>query len=313
MNRLVDPAGRTIRKLRVSLTDACNQACTYCMPDKPRFTSRGNLLRPSEYLSICRRLAAMGIEEIRVTGGEPTVRPEFRHILAALKDLPVLRKGVTSNGEMLGGHLEFLRDTGWTHLNISLDSLDPGVYERITGGGDFRKVMRTIEKAAGMGFPVKVNMVVLKGVNDAELVEFADWSATVGVEVRFLELMKIGPSAASHSRRFMPASAMIEALGKSIDLRPLPRPFDATAISYATGKGGRIGIIASESMPFCAGCSRLRLSATGFLRACLMSEAGADLRSADAEEYPRLVEDVMALKPTGRLDRLLEPMHAVGG
>lgn len=313
MRRLVDPAGRIIRKLRVSLTDACNQACTYCMPGNPRFTSPTHLLRASEYRAICRRLVDLGIEELRVTGGEPTVRPDFRHILAALQDLPARRKGVTSNGELIGRHLEFLRDTGWTHLNISLDSLDPGTYERITGGGDFRKVMRSIEKAAGMGLPVKVNMVVLRGVNDGELADFAEWSAASGVEVRFLELMKVGPVAASHGRRFLPASEMIESLRRSMELLPLPRPADATAIPFALAGGGRIGIIASESMPFCGGCSRLRLSATGFLRACLMREAGADLRFARPEEFPGRVAEVMALKPTGRPERLLEPMHAVGG
>lgn len=310
---LVDPAGRTMRKLRVSLTDACNQACSYCMPSRPRFTPSGNLLRPSEYRDICARLVAMGIEEIRITGGEPTVRPEFRHILVALRELPVLRRGVTSNGELLGRHLEFLRDTGWTHLNISLDSLDPGVYERITGGGDFRKVMSAIGKAAAMGFPVKVNTVVLKGVNDGELEDFADWSADSGVEVRFLELMPIGPYASSHARRFLPASAMEARLRRSMDLEPLPRPPDATAVPYRTGRGGRIGFIASESRPFCGTCSRLRLSATGFLRACLMREDGACLRGADPADFPRLVRDVMARKPMARPARLAEPMHAVGG
>lgn len=313
MSRLVDPSGRIIRKLRISLTDACNQACTYCMPGHPRFTSAAGLLRASEYRAICGRMVELGIEELRVTGGEPTVRPDFRHILAALQELPARRRGVTSNGELIGRHLEFLRDTGWTHLNISLDSLDPGAYERITGGGDFRKVMRAIEKAAGMGFPVKINMVVLRGVNDGELGDFAEWSAATGVEVRFLELMKVGPGAAIHPRRFLPAAGMLAILGRTVELSPLPRPADATAIPYAIAGGGRIGIIASESMPFCGGCSRLRLSATGFLRACLMREDGTDLRSAGPEEYPRLLAGVMALKPTGRPERLLEPMHAVGG
>ena len=313
MTRLVDPYGRVLRKLRVSLTDACNQRCTYCMPAAPSFTPMHRLLRPSEYKAICSRLVAMGIEELRVTGGEPTVRPEFRHILAALGDAGASRLGVTSNGQLLGRHLEFLRDTGWIHLNISLDSLDPGAYERITGGGDHRAVMRAIGKAASIGLRVKVNVVVLRGINDGELPDFAKWSARTGIEVRFLELMRIGPGAATHPRRFMPAAEMMERLTRASELVPLSMPADSTARVFGTPEGARLGFIASESMPFCGTCSRLRLSATGVLRACLMREGGLTLRDEPPEEFPRIVAEVAAMKPALRPGTLAGAMHAVGG
>jgi cyclic pyranopterin phosphate synthase len=296
---LVDPSGRRHSKLRISLTDACNQS--------------PSLLRPSEYRSICGRLVAMGIDSLRVTGGEPTVRPEFRAILAALADLPAIRKGVTSNGQSLERHLPFLRDTGWDRLNVSLDSLDPGTYHRITGGGDFRKVVRSIEKAVAMGFPVKVNMVAMRGINDGEIRDFAGWAAGTGVEVRFLELMRIGPQASSHGSRFLPADSILQTLAEDGPLVPLPAPHDSTARLYATARGARLGVIASESRPFCASCSRLRLSATGVLRCCLMSEDGISLREAAPEDFTIRVRQALATKPPLRPARLEQPMHAIGG
>lgn len=313
MTRLIDPHGRVLRKLRVSLTDACNQRCAYCMPSAPAFTPVGRLLRPSEYKAICSRLVELGIEELRVTGGEPTVRPGFRDILAALAGAGARRLGLTSNGQLLERHLEFLRDTGWNRVNISLDSLDPGAYERITGGGDHRAVLGAIGKAAALGLRVKVNVVVLRGVNDGEIADFAAWSARTGIEVRFLELMRIGPGAAGHSRRFMPAAEMMERLARESDLSPVPMPPDSTARIFRTSGGARIGFIASESMPFCGSCSRLRLSATGVLRACLMQEGGLSLRGKPPEAFAGIVAEVAAMKPVLRPEALAGAMHAVGG
>ena len=311
-NGLQDASGRVMRKLRVSLTDACNYRCFYCMPGNASFTPARNLLGPMEYRAICSALVGLGLQELRVTGGEPTVRGEFRDILQALADLPAHR-GLTSNGQRLRQHLDFLLDTGWNRLNISLDSLDPGKFERITGGGDFRTVMACIEKASAMGFQVKVNAVVFKGINDDELADFAGWSAETGIEVRFLEFMKIGPEFASHWSRFISADEMLAVLRRSFELWEVPAPPDSTALLYRGGNGARLGFIASESKPFCGGCSRLRLSATGVLRSCLMSEKGVSLRQAHLRDYPEILERVMAMKPLGRLDHVDQAMHAIGG
>jgi cyclic pyranopterin phosphate synthase len=310
--RLVDPTGRVMRKLRVSLTDACQYRCFYCMPANPVFTAPSKLLSVAEYQSICSALVDRGIEELRVTGGEPTVRPEFRAILTALAETGAKRLSLTSNGQLLERHLEFLRDVGCTHLNISLDSLDAGRFERITGGGDFRAVMACIETAAGMGFEMKVNAIVFRGVNDDELSDFANWSASSGVEVRFLEYMKIGDYAA-HFNRFIAADEMIAKLSETTTLLPVAVAADSTSFVYETLEGGRIGFIASESKPFCGTCSRLRLSATGTLRSCLMSEQGLSLRGLEAADYPKILERVLAMKPTGRLDHVDQSMHAIGG
>ncbi len=311
--RLIDSHGRVMRKLRVSLTDACNYSCFYCMPEKAVFTPKGLLLEPEEYGSLCGKLVDAGIEEIRVTGGEPTVRPEFREILQAMEALPIKRKGITSNGQLLAKHLGFLKDQDWLHLNISLDSLDPGRFETITGGGDFRVVMGCIEKAASLGFKVKVNMVVMRGINEDELSDFTAWSARSGVEVRFLEYMRIGPELDRHAQRFMSADEMLSRIMLDNEVQSVAAEYDSTAILYNSACGARLGFIASESKAFCGTCSRLRLSATGVLRACVMSPGGISLRHASSSEFPGILEKVMAMKPILHPDHNPQPMYALGG
>lgn len=311
--RLIDKHGRVIRKLRVSLTDACNYRCFYCMPAKAAFTPKGRLLGPMEYRSLCGSLVAAGIEELRITGGEPTIRPEFEEILEALGDLPLMRKGVTSNGHLLASHLVFLKRTGWTHLNISLDSLDAGRFARITGGGDFRTVMGCIEKAASLGLQAKVNTVIMRGVNEDEIGDFASWSARTGIEVRFLEYMRIGPDLSGHGRRFMCADEMISRLSPEFLMTPVAVPADSTALLFETACGARLGFIASESKAFCSACSRLRLTATGVLRACVMSPGGISIRHIEPALLPGVFAEVMDMKPLAHPESNSQPMHELGG
>jgi cyclic pyranopterin phosphate synthase len=312
-NAMTDSSGRVMRKLRVSLTDACQYRCFYCMPEHATFTPNSQLLTPDEYGTICGELVERGIEELRVTGGEPTVRPEFRAIMTVLSKLSARRLSLTSNGQLLARHLDFLRDIGCTHLNISLDSLDAGRFERITRGGDFRIVMACIEQAAAMGFSIKVNAVVFRGINDNELPDFAHWSAASGIEVRFLEYMKIGPDHETTFDRFVSADEMIASLKPHVALTPVAVPHDSTSFVFETSAGGRLGFIASESKPFCGTCSRLRLSATGTLRSCLMSERGVLLKGVPASGYGDVLRAVLAMKPTGRLDHVDQAMHEIGG
>jgi cyclic pyranopterin phosphate synthase len=310
---LTDPHGRGIRKLRLQLTDACNFRCFYCMPEGTRFKPARDLLSPGEIAGICRSLHGLGIEEIRVTGGEPTVRPEFDAIMARLADIPWKKFGITSNGYLLGPKLRMLKELGCRHVNISLDSLDPDRFRSITGSARFADVRDTILSARELGLDVKVNMIVFRGKNDDEVPAFARFSAAHGVEVRFLELMKVGPADARHPDLFVPAEEMLARLRETEELIPVDVPIDSTAFAYRTASGARLGFIASESKPFCGACSRLRLSATGRLRACLFSEAGVELRGQDVSGYPDILGRVMALKPTGRLPRILQPMNQIGG
>lgn len=312
-NRLADRHGRVMRKLRVSLTDACNYNCFYCMPAKAAFTPKGLLLEAGEYRALCGALVEAGIEELRVTGGEPTVRPEFRDILTALAELPVRKKGMTTNGHLLGRHLEFLRGTGWTHLNVSLDSLDPGRFSAITGGGDFRVVMDNILRAASMGFTVKVNAVIMRGVNEDELADFAVWSAGSGIEVRFLEYMRIGPDLSRHAQRLIGCDEMEAGLAREFGLSPVATSPDSTSRVFTTAGGARLGFIASETRAFCADCSRLRLSATGFLRACVMGQEGISIRNVPASGLRGIFDRVVDMKPLRHAETNPVPMYALGG
>lgn len=310
---LQDPHGRVMRKLRVQLTDACNFRCFYCMPEGTRFHPAADLLPPEDIATVARILNGMGIEEVRVTGGEPTVRPEFDRIMSLLGEIPWSKFGLTSNGFLLKPKLPMLKELGCRHLNISLDSLDPERFRAITGSPRFEDVYAAILAAREMGFDVKVNAIVFRGLNDGELPAFMRFSADTGIEVRFLELMKVGPADARHADLFVSAGEMLSRLGQTDELIPVDVPVDSTAFSYRTASGARLGFIASESKPFCGACSRLRLSATGRLRACLFSEAGLDLRGKDAFDYPEILRRVMALKPEGRLPRILQPMNQIGG
>ncbi|MDB5103632.1 MAG: Cyclic pyranopterin phosphate synthase MoaA [Fibrobacteres bacterium] len=310
---LIDPHGRLIRKLRVQLTDACNFRCFYCMPAGTRFHPSHLLLSPEEIGDIASALAALGVDEIRVTGGEPTVRPEFDAIMERLARTSWRKFGLTTNGFLLAGKLPLLSDLGCRHVNVSLDSLEEPKFRSITGSPHFRKVVASILKAKAMGFEVKVNTIVFRGINDHELPAFLDFSSEHGVEVRFLELMKVGPSIGVHEERFVPAAEMIDRLRAREDLLPVPSSVDSTSFGFRTPRGGRVGFIASESQPFCGACSRLRLTATGKLRSCLFSDTGSDLRGRDPLDYPEILREVMALKPTGRLPRIPQPMNQIGG
>ncbi len=311
---LLDDHGRIMRKLRVSLTDACNFRCFYCMEENPVFTSPSKLLSPLEIENICRELISMGLEEIRITGGEPTLRPEFLEIVERLSALPVKTLAVTTNGHYLEKLLPQLKGTNLSKINISVDSLDEGRFHTITRGGDLRKVMSALFRARDMGFEAKVNAIIFRGINDDEVVEFARFSAKEKIEVRFLEYMKIGPGINDFETRFVPAreirSKLQEALGM---LTAVSMPHDSTAKVYATSEGGRIGIIASESEPFCGDCSRLRLSATGMLRPCIMMNTGLSLRGVASEDYPAIVSKIVALKPEGRLPEIAQGMYQIGG
>jgi cyclic pyranopterin phosphate synthase len=283
------------------------------MPEGTKFRPARDLLSPGEIADICRSLHDLGIEEIRVTGGEPTVRPEFDRIMELVAGVPWAKFGLTSNGFLLKPKLPMLKELGCKHLNISLDSLDAERFRSITGSARFADVRDTILAARELGLDVKVNMIVFRGINDNEIPDFAAFSARHDVEVRFLELMKVGPADSRHPELFVPADEMLARLRAIEELIPVDVPLDATAFAYRTPSGARLGFIASESKPFCGACSRLRLTATGRLRACLFSEAGVELRGKEPSEYPEILGRVMALKPTGRLPRILQPMNQIGG
>jgi GTP 3',8-cyclase len=310
---LTDGLGRGIRKLRVSLVEACNFRCFYCMPDEPRFSPFSALLRADELIGICRELNRLGITQVRLTGGEPTLRRDFRNIVLGLSALPLEKLGLTTNGLLLDEQLDFLADTACRHINISVDSLRPDRFDGITRSSEFERVRRNVLEAARRGFRVKINVVVCRGTNEDELLDFVEFSAAHGVPVRFLELMRIGPRHREFATMFVPADEMIAALGARHTLTPAAVDADSTSFVFRTGHGAEVGFIASESKPFCGTCSRLRLSATGHLRACLMSERGISVRGLPADRLQHVVAAVLAMKPDGRLPHVEQAMYQIGG
>jgi len=283
------------------------------MPLNVKFLPKSALLTVKEIVDVTSTLVTLGIDEIRVSGGEPTVRKEFDEIIQGLSDLPLRRLGMTTNGLFLEEKLPLLKKTICQHINISLDSLQKDKFNYITRTPHFEKVYRAIVKTAEMGFRVKVNVVAMRGINDEEVFDYLNFSARYGVEVRFLELMKIGESCGLYEENFISAQEMIGKIEERVVLTPVSVNRDSTSFNFETSTGARVGFIASESQPFCGSCSRLRLTATGHLRACLMSEAGISLKGKSKEEYPLILQSVMRLKPTGRIEEIKQPMYQIGG
>ena len=312
-SKLTDSHGRTLHKLRVQLTDACNFRCLYCMPLNAKFLPPDFLMSPEEIEEIVSHLVDFGVDELRLTGGEPTIRREFVDIVTRLNKLPVQKYGLTTNGYTLGRFLDFLRETKLRHINISLDSLQQDRFEQITRTKKFKPVMDSILKAHEMGFNVKLNVVLLRGKNDDEVLDFVRFSEDTGIEVRFLEYMAIGPQYKETSHMFISAEEVILKIKSERNLNFLQMPTDSTSFNFVTEKNGNIGFIASESKPFCMQCSRLRLTATGHLRACLMSDKGVSLRGVEKKRYAQLLGVAMGYKPTGRIESISQPMHQIGG
>lgn len=309
---ITDSHGRVFRKLRISVTEACQFRCFYCMPHASPPVMRPGHLDAAGFSRIARALTEVGVRDLRVTGGEPTLRPDLDEILLALGEIPRTRLSITSNGQFLPRHFPALRRSGVRTLNISLDSLRPDSFRAITGRS-LEPVLDAIQGALAEGFSVKVNCVVSRGRNDDEIVAFGEFAQRTGVEVRFLELMKIGPGGSDHARDFVSADQVQERLAQAFGWEALPRGVDETAFRVQLSGGGRIGFIASESKPFCGGCSRLRLSVRGELRSCLMRDDRLPLAHLDSAGIADAAALSFSAKPIDRIESVEQPMHAIGG
>ncbi|HUE59085.1 MAG TPA: GTP 3',8-cyclase MoaA [Acidimicrobiales bacterium] len=283
--QLVDPFDRTVRDLRISITDRCNFRCTYCMPEEGmQWIPREELLTYEELTRVARVcVERFGFESIRITGGEPTVRAHLPVLIARLAELGV-DLALTTNGATLDHQAGDLVRAGLNRINISLDSLRRDRFKDITCRDALDAVLTGIDAAAAAGLrPVKVNCVLVRGLNDDEVLDFAAFGRERGVEVRFIEWMPLDGGGTWSGDQVVPASEVIEA----IDSRWPLMTTDGTAArdaapaeTYAYADGaGRVGVIASVTRPFCGSCDRIRLTAEGQLRNCLFSVRETDLRS----------------------------------
>ncbi|WP_343572816.1 GTP 3',8-cyclase MoaA [Pseudomonas sp. QE6] len=272
---IVDRQGRRFRNLRVSLTAACNYACTYCVPDGKRLVaaqdelSAESLVRGVAYL-----IEAAGIERLRVTGGEPLVSPKLDAFLHGVSRLGLQDIAITTNGQLLSKKLPLLLDCGIRRLNVSLDTLDAEAFRRIARGGDLATVLKGLDEARAAGLKIKLNMVPLRGQNLDQVLPLLDYCLGHGFELRFIELMRMGHLARdpnAFNQQFIGMQELLELIGSRHPYIQANAPVDATALRYEVPGQGFFGVIANESVPFCRTCSRLRLSSTGWLHGCLSS------------------------------------------
>ncbi|MFA5322937.1 MAG: GTP 3',8-cyclase MoaA [Smithella sp.] len=306
---MLDKYNREIDYLRVSITDRCNLRCVYCRP-KEGISLHGHedVLRYEEIIRVISLAVKMGLIKVRVTGGEPLVRRGFIEFIAALKKIKGLQDiSLTTNGILLEEFAQNIFDAGIRRINISLDSLNKDKYFKITRGGNLDAVLRGIVKAEEVGFsPIKINTVAIKGFNDDEALDFARLAAEKPFQVRFIELMPVGPQEnLDYGEDYMPAWQLIEKISRSYQLEPVKNrnKSDGPAKIFKIKNGrGELGFINPVSDHFCSTCNRLRLTSDGKLMACLLSEAEVDLKKALREkcsdaELEKIIWDAVLLKP----------------
>ncbi len=285
---VTDTMGRPLRDLRVSVTDRCNFRCVYCMPkdvfgrDYP-FLERAELLTFEEITRLVRLFQAHGVEKVRVTGGEPLLRRKLDRLVRMLASLPGLDLTLTTNGSLLAQQAEALKAAGLQRVTVSLDALENPVFQAMNDVGfAVERVLEGIAAAAAVGLnPVKINMVVKRGVNEASILPMARFFRGTGHIPRFIEYMDVGATNGWRLDDVVPASEVIQRIHAELPLEPVDSNYRGEVAQrwrYRDG-GGEIGVIASVTQAFCRDCTRARLSAEGKLYTCLFATEGADLRT----------------------------------
>lgn len=301
---LVDSHGRVLRDLRVSLTDRCNFRCLYCLPETEaaqnfyrghwaklpnstpivqQWVPRAHLLSFEEIERVIRLALSLGITKIRLTGGEPLLRTDVEHLVARIAALPGLEDlALTTNGFLFAAKAPALRAAGLRRVSFSLDSLDQANFRKITGRDGLAEVLASIQLAQELGFqPVKVNAVIIRGINDHELEALAEFARARDLRLRFIEFMPLDSARAWQQEMVVTGREILERLRARFALEPVPAENTAATSrrwAFADGRG-EIGIIAPVSEPFCGHCNRIRLTADGKVRTCLFSVTEHDLRA----------------------------------
>jgi GTP 3',8-cyclase len=326
--QLIDTFGRVHNNLRISVTDRCNLRCTYCMPEEVTFMDRAELLTFEEIAHFVSVAAPLGIDKIRLTGGEPLMRRDLPKLVSLLSKIEGIRDiGLTTNGILLADQAQSLYDAGLRRINISLDTLDPVRFRQLARRDGLDKVIEGIFAAGRAGFrPIKINAVSIRGVTETEVVPLAQFARSHGLELRFIEYMPIGADQWERNKVYF-ADEILEQLER--DVAPLvpAKDYDPRApamdFQYTDG-GGRVGIIASISKPFCMSCNRVRLTADGKLRNCLFALDEIDVKhmlrtGAPDSEIATVIRRNVRDKwegheiNTSRFIKPLRTMHAIGG
>ena len=327
---ITDKFGRAIRYLRLSVTDRCNFRCHYCMPaEGMNFLPKSELLSFEEIIRLTKIFTGLGIEKIRITGGEPFVRKDMMLLLEQLSENKNIRQlNITTNGVLTAPYLPKLKALGISHINLSLDSIDERTFNRITRGNDFGKAMATLHQLLDMDFKVKINAVIMDGVNDHEIPQLATLAIKYPVSVRFIEEMPFNGNKNNNTQLKWDYRRIYKTLKDTLpSLKEVETPENSTAVNYTfDGARGTLGIIAAYSRTFCGACDRIRVTSTGRLRTCLFGHDVLDIKKllrseTDDETIKSLIAAQTANKAKDGFDAeklrknhpLGESMSLIGG
>jgi len=332
MTKLVDTFGRAHRDMRVSLTDRCNLRCTYCMPhDFAAWMPSADLLTTDELITIIKVAVEEGIDQIRLTGGEPMLRPDIVEIVSRISSIENAPKlSMTTNGLALAKLAQPLVDAGLRRINISLDTLDRDTFKKMTHRDRIDDVFAGIAAAKAAGLtPVKINTVLMRGVNDGEALSLLKWALAEGLNLRFIEQMPLDAGGIWDRSQLITADEIFTTLGNEFELTPVPHRGSAPAEEfYVNGGPATVGVIGSVTRSFCGSCDRVRLTSDGQIRNCLFSMAETDLRTilrsdidqaAKIESIRKLFHLTVAAKLPGHgindpsFIQPNRPMSAIGG
>jgi cyclic pyranopterin phosphate synthase len=286
-----DHLGRSFKKLRISLNSICNFACTYCVSDKevysPRKAHTGKSLAAREFAILVSKLHSnLNLQEIRLTGGEPTLYPELVDLVYLLKEIGIPKVALTTNGYLLSKLARDLKKAGLDSMNISLDAVDPDIFFKMSRGRKLEKTLEGIHAAKENQIPFKLNATIMKGYNENEILPLLEFSGKLGVTVRYLELMKMGHLSGKTPEDIFTEKEILDSIATRHKFEEVQREKSSTANYWITKEGYKFGIIANESSPFCGDCNRLRLDSQGSIYGCLSSNHAFSIREAVNSEIP---------------------------
>lgn len=319
---MIDPFGRTITYLRVSVTDRCDLRCFYCMSENMTFLPKEELLTLEELDRLCSTFIARGVRKLRLTGGEPLVR---RNLMALIRSLSRhLRSGaleeltLTTNGSLLSKYADELADCGVRRLNVSLDTLDSALFRRITRTGELQKVLEGINAAQEAGIRVKINTVALQGINEDEIPSLMEWAHGHDMDMTLIEVMPMGDIGTGRSDQYVPLSVVRSRLEQRYHLTDTPERSGGPARYVRVSEtGGKLGFITPLTHNFCESCNRVRITCTGTIHTCLGQEDAADLRSPlrasrDNDLLNAAIDQAIGSKPKGH-DFIIDRKHSGPG
>lgn len=329
MARLTDSFERVARKLRISVTDRCNFRCQFCMPKTPVWLPRSDILTYEEIHRVVSLFAKMGVEKVRLSGGEPLMRQDVEKLVELLSGVPGIRSlTMTTNGYFLSEKAAVLKRAGLSGVTVSLHSLKPDRFREISGGGPYEKVIAGIKAAKENGFkPIKLNAVIIRGCNEDEVADLASLAVGGDVTMRFIEYMPFDGKRLWGMEKVVSGNEILQKIRERYDLIPLPHESGSTAKNFRFADGpSQIGIITSITEPFCSECDRIRLSADGKIVPCLFDNTGYALRpllrgGATDQEIQVFMQNAVKRKAPG-VETLLKsfnglqhvrPMHTIGG